>query len=143
MFLIDTNVLTEALKQAPAPQVVRWLNRAFTDSAISSVTAFELTAGATRLPAGQRRDAMENAIARLVRRFGPRTYSFDMAAAQSSTRLINLARTLGLGLHQLPTKTADLQIAGIAEAYGLTLATRNLRDFTGLGLSLFNPWDQA
>ncbi len=38
---------------------------------------------------------------------------------------------------------ADLQIAGIADAYGLELATRNVRDFTGLGLALINPWDDS
>jgi predicted nucleic acid-binding protein len=43
-------------------------------------------------------------------------------------------------LHQIPAKLADLQIAGIASAYALTLATRNVADFQGLGLALVNPW---
>jgi predicted nucleic acid-binding protein len=43
-------------------------------------------------------------------------------------------------LHQIPNKLADLQIAGIAAAYGLGLATRNVGDFAGLGLVLVDPW---
>jgi predicted nucleic acid-binding protein len=46
-----------------------------------------------------------------------------------------------LGLHQVPTKLADLQIAGIALAYNLELATRNVGDFSGLGITLINPWE--
>jgi predicted nucleic acid-binding protein len=48
---------------------------------------------------------------------------------------------LGLGLHQIPAKLADLQIGGIAAAYGLSLATRNVADFRGSGLELINPWE--
>jgi predicted nucleic acid-binding protein len=43
-------------------------------------------------------------------------------------------------LHQIPAKLADLQIAGVALAYGLALATRNGGDFAGLGISLIDPW---
>jgi toxin FitB len=141
LFLLDTNVLSEALRPAPQPNVVQWLDRNFPDSAICSVTIFELGAGVALLDAGRRRDALETAIARLIRRFGARVYAFDTPAAQAAARLLSQARAQGLGLHQVPAKLADLQIAGIATAYGLSLATRNTSDFQGLGLDLENPWD--
>ena len=101
-----------------------------------------LRAGSRSRPeAGRRRDALENAIARAIRRFGSRIYAFDTSAAQAAARLLVLARAQGLGLHQIPTKLADLQIAGIALAYNLELATRNVGDFTGLGITLINPWE--
>ena len=142
MFLLDTNVLSEALKPSPAPHVIRWMNRNFPDSALSSITIFELGAGVALLDAGRRRDALEMAITRMVRRFGARVYAFDTLAAQAAARLLATARSQGSGLHQIPAKLADLQIAGIALAYGLMLATRNVVDFQALGLSVENPWDE-
>lgn len=140
MILLDTNVLSEALKPAPSARVVAWLNTHFAESAISSVTVFELGAGVALLDAGRRRDALENTVDRLVRRFGARLYAFDVAAASAATRLLATARAQGLAIHRLPGKLADLQVAGIAAAYGLALATRNTSDFAGLGLDLVDPW---
>lgn len=140
MILLDTNVISEALKPLPSPQVVRWLNANFAAAAISSITVFELGAGLSLLDSGRRREALENAVARIVRRFGPRVYAFDTAAAQSAAGLLAQARRQGLALHQVPNKLADLQIAGIAAAYDLELATRNVGDFSGLGLALIDPW---
>ena len=93
------------------------------------------------LPVGKRRETLELTVSRTIRRFGARVYAFDTPAAQSAARLLERARTLGLALHQVPAKLADLQIAGIAMAYGLELATRNMADFKGMGLSLINPWE--
>ncbi|MBV9561768.1 MAG: type II toxin-antitoxin system VapC family toxin [Bradyrhizobium sp.] len=140
MILLDTNVISEALKPAPSSHVVSWLNTNFANAAISSITIFELGAGLALLDAGKRKDALENAVTRTVRRFGARIYGFDAAAAQSAARLFAQARASGLALHQVPAKLADLQIAGIASAYGLDLATRNVGDFAGLGLTLIDPW---
>jgi predicted nucleic acid-binding protein len=141
MILLDTNVISEALRPAPLPSVVSWLNANHANAAISSITIFELEAGAGMLEAGRRKDALENAIARTVRRFGGRVYAFDAAAAQAAARLLVRARAQGLGLHQIPNKLANLHIAGVALAYGLELATRNVGDFTGLGIGLIDPWD--
>jgi predicted nucleic acid-binding protein len=140
MILLDTNVISEALRPSPSPRVVAWLNTHFADAAISSVTIFELEAGVGLLVPGRRRDVLESAIARSIRRFAGRVYAFDVAAARAAARLLGEARSRGLGLHQIPNKLADLQIAGIAAAYGLGLATRNVGDFAGLGLVLVDPW---
>jgi predicted nucleic acid-binding protein len=141
LILLDTNVLSEALRPAPSQAVVEWLNRRFPECAISSITIFELGAGLALLPAGKRREILDAAIARTIRRFGVRVYAFDAPAAQAAARLLENVRARGLGLHQVPEKLADLQIAGIALAYGLELATRNVTDFEGTGLALVNPWE--
>ncbi len=141
MILLDTNVLSEALKPLPANNVIVWLNDRFSECAICSVTIFELEAGVAVLEHGQRRDALAATVARTIRRFGSRIYAFDAPAAYSAAKLVEQARSRGLGAHQMRTKLADLQIGGIATAYGLSLATRNFGDFQGLGLTLINPWD--
>jgi predicted nucleic acid-binding protein len=118
LFLIDTNVLSEALRPAPEPKAIDWLDGNFSDSAISSVTIFELNAGVAMMAAGRRRDALGRS-----RREDPRP-----------------GESRRLGLHQAKAKLAELQIAGITSAYGLVLATRNVAVFQGLGLELADPW---
>ncbi len=140
MILLDTNVLSEAMKPAPAAQVVAWLDEHFAESAISTLTVFELRAGLTLLASGKRKDVLGNALNRALARFADRTYAFDSAAAEAAAQLFDSARKSGLALHQVPAKLADLQIAGIARAYGLELATRNIADFRDLGISLLDPW---
>ncbi len=140
LILLDTNVVSEALRPAPSPVVIEWLDRSFPQCAISAITIFELGAGIALMPAGKRRDLLHSAVARTIRRFGARVYAFDSPAAQAAANVLETARIQGLGLHQIPAKLPDLQIAGIALAYGLQLATRNTADFDGLGLSLLNPW---
>jgi predicted nucleic acid-binding protein len=140
VILLDTNVLSEALKPAPAFRVIEWLDEHFRDCAISTLTVFELRAGLVLLESGKRRQTLEGAIVRSLRRFADRTYAFDSAAAESAASLLARARGAGLPLGQLPTKLADLQLAGIASAYGLQFATRNVADFRGLGLELLDPW---
>lgn len=143
MILLDTNVLSEALRPAPSSIVVDWLNEHFAECAISSITIFELAAGVAILPRGRRRESLENSVTRMVRRFGTRIYAFDVLAAHAAAKLLESARTLGLGLQQVPGKLADLQLGGIAVAYGLPLATRNTADFRRLGLELIDPWDTS
>jgi predicted nucleic acid-binding protein len=141
LLLLDTNVLSEALRPSPDLRVIDWLNRNFPESAVSSITLFELAAGIALLRRGRKRDALESAVARMTRRFGDRIYAFDTASAEAAARLLGAARAAGLGIHQVPSKLADLQIAGIAAAYGLTLATRDVKDFEGLGIELVDPWE--
>ncbi len=140
MILVDTNVLSEALRPTPAQVVVNWLDRHFSECALPTIAALELMAGATVLDPGARRDALQNAIRRVIRRFGSRVYAFDLAAAEAATSIVATARVAGSGMHQLGAKLADIQIGGIAAAYGLDLATRNVRYFQGLGLTLIDPW---
>jgi predicted nucleic acid-binding protein len=140
VILLDTNVLSEALKLAPEPRVVAWLDRRFLECAISTITIFELRAEVELLSRGQRRDVLDQAVSRLVRRFAGRVYPFDAASAEAAATLLGKARAAGVGLRQVPAKLADLQIAGVAAAYGLALATRNVGDFQGVGLDLIDPW---
>ena len=141
MILLDANVLSEALRPAPSPQVIAWLDTHFPSCAISSITIFELGVGLALLPHGKRRETLHLAIARMVRRFGARVFAFDAPAAEAAVKLLENARAQGSPLHQVRDKLADLQLAGIARAYNLELATRNVADFQGSGLNLINPWE--
>lgn len=139
MILLDTNVVSEVTRGAPSKQARLWLNQHFAQCAISTVSVLEMKVGLAMLPSGKRRANLEMIVARAIRRFGPRIYSFDAAAANAAAALYEKARAEGRSLQQ-PGKFADLQIAGIASAYGLELATRNIADFEGTDLRLVNPW---
>lgn len=140
MILVDTNVISEALKPAPSFDVLRWLDANFEISAVSGITVLELEVGVQRLPSGRRRAQLQSAVALAIERFHPRILPFDDHAARAASRLFALAKSKGLPLHQMPAKLADLQIAGIAVANECSLATRDIGDLHGLGIELIDPW---
>lgn len=141
MILLDTNVISETQRAKSDANVAAWLNAHFRECAISSILILELRAGLAALPDGKRKAALRVTIDQTIRMFGLRVYMFDTQAAFAAGDLVAAARKLGSGVHQFPKKIADLQIAGIAKANNLTLATRNVRDFDGLALDLVNPWN--
>ena len=138
--LIDTNVVSEAMKPSPAPQVVAWLNKATPSAYISALTIFELRTGIAMLRQGKRREALSDAVELLARRFDSRILSVDLNTAHAAAGLFRRARDQGHGLHQIPSKLADLLIGGTAIANDLKLATRNHADFANLDIMLINPW---
>ncbi len=83
MIVLDTNVVSELIRSSPAPQVVRWVDdRDSRGVAITAVTAAELLAGVTLLPAGRRRDKLAEAVERMVvDDFADRVLAFDLVAA--------------------------------------------------------------
>ena len=135
MILLDTNVVSEPMRPSADVTVLRWLNQHFPDCAISSIVVFELMSGVGKLQRGKRRQLLEHAAERIIQRFGSRTFQFDEPSARAAAELLASTRARGRTL-----QFADVQIGGIALAHGLTLATRNMRDFAGVGIKLVDPW---
>ncbi|MFZ3139982.1 type II toxin-antitoxin system VapC family toxin [Polaromonas sp.] len=137
-FLLDTNVLSELMREHPDPGVLDWFAQN-TRAAMrtSTVTQAEILTGIALLPAGKRRMALALAAEQMFEQdFAGRCHVFDSAAAKNHA-LIVAARTR----QGQPISTEDAQIAAIALACGLTVATRNTRDFENIdGLILANPW---
>lgn len=135
MYLVDTNFISEFAQHAPNDGVRRWANLHIGDAGISTVAIFELRLGLAQLPDGRRRDELLGTIERAISRFGPRVYAFDRASAEMAGELHGVSARAGRTMSRM-----DAQIAGIAAVYGLTLVTRNTRDFEATGLDLINPW---
>ncbi len=137
MYLIDTNVISEARKGDRANKgVVEFFEEVASSGDplfLSSVTVGELRRGVELIR--RRRDAdqaerLETWLTRLVESFGERILAFDADAAQVWGRL------------RVPDPSHALvkQIAAIALVNDLTLVTRNLSDFQGFGLRLKDPF---
>jgi predicted nucleic acid-binding protein len=137
MIVLDTNVISEALRPLPADPVRRWMETQPTGAMFTTtVCEAELMLGAAVLPQGQRRSELENAIAVIFRQvFAVRVLPFDRAAA-SAYALIGAARRRA----GRPITTLDAQIAAIARAHGAAVATRNVADFTDCGIDVVDPW---
>jgi predicted nucleic acid-binding protein len=137
MVLLDTNVLSEFMRTRPNPAVVRWLDaQAASEVFISAISRAEIELGLALMPSGKRQaDLARMAQAMFDQDFQGQCLCFDDLSASHSARLV-AART-----HQgRPISVEDAQIAAIARARSLQLATRNTSDFVGIdGLSLRQP----
>lgn len=139
MIIVDTNVISELFRPAPAKQVETWL--AEQDGAnlyFTTIGEAELRQGVAILPSGKRRTALTRAIEGILEEdFRDRILPFDRQAASAYAAIAADRRALGRPISQF-----DCQIAAIARAHGASVATRNTSDYESCGVDLLNPWDQ-
>jgi predicted nucleic acid-binding protein len=137
MILLDSNVISELMKPSPHANVETWLARQLpSDCFVSAVTEAELRYGIEILPLGQRRQQFGIALdGMLGQDFAGRILAFDSAAALTYASIAAGRRNSGRPISQF-----DAQIAAIARSVGATLATRNVADFQGCGISIVDPW---
>jgi predicted nucleic acid-binding protein len=97
MILIDTNVISELMREAPAPAVLAWFDRRTVEELyLSAVSEAELRTGAAILPAGRRRDRLVAALdAMIVQDFSGRVLAFDSIAARSYAEIAAARRSAG------------------------------------------------
>jgi predicted nucleic acid-binding protein len=140
MILLDTNVVAELMRPVPDARVLAWTKaQAIDELATSVVTVAEIGAGLACLPAGARRRDLVARWSRLQDDgFGERIFALDHAAAKVYGELFAQRQLAGRS-----TAAFDLLIASIAHIHGLTLATRNVRDFEDCGVQIVNPWTAA
>lgn len=140
MIILDTNVLSEALRPAPAPRVIDWLSRqASTSLFVTTVTQAEILYGIAILDPGRRRDDLQSAaVAMFAEDFAGRIVGFDVDAAPVFAAIAAERRQLGKPISQF-----DAQIAAIARSRGAAVATRNIRDFEACHIELIDPWSAA
>lgn len=139
MFVLDTNVVSEAMKPSANPNVRAWLNRQPSGVLyLSAVTLAELLYGIAALPDGRRKVTLAAVLDGLLDLFAGRILPFDTAAAQCYAPLAATARTAGRGF-----PTPDGYIAAIAAAQGYTVVTRDSSPFLAAGVPTLNPWDAA
>ena len=84
MIVLDTNVVSEAMKPDPHPSVRAWLNDQGAETLyLSSVTLAELLFGIAALPAGSRKEMLAQTLDGLMAQFEDRVLPFDIDAARA------------------------------------------------------------
>lgn len=137
-YLLDTCVVSELVKPAPHPGVVRWLQEREEETLFLSVLTFgELQKGISKLPPGPRQESLREWVAAdLVLRFSGRTLDIDTDVAVAWGEMQGEAEGRG---ERLPVM--DSLIAATAVVHNLTVVTRNTRDIERCGVGVFNPLD--
>ncbi|MBI3478863.1 MAG: type II toxin-antitoxin system VapC family toxin [Nitrosomonadales bacterium] len=138
MILLDTNVLSELMRLKPDAHVVEWLDRQKDVSVwICSITQAEILTGLALMQEGKRQhDLMHVSAAMFDEDFVKRCLPFDSDAAKHYANIVSERTRQGN-----PISVEDAQIASIARANSLSIATRNVKDFANIqGLAVFNPW---
>lgn len=136
MIVLDTNVVSEAMKPKPDPAVQAWLNDQATETLyLSSVTLAELLFGIAALPAGKRKGRLAEALDGLMGLFRDRVLPFDIDAARRYAELAVMAKRGGQGF-----PTPDGYIAAIAASRGFIVASRDTTPFEAARVSVINPW---
>ncbi len=137
MIVLDTNVVSELMREAPADAVQQWFDQQqLQDLAVTSIAIGEIQRGLYRLPEGKRRRRLIASFEAFVREgFSGRVLSYDEHAANVFGMLA--AEREGAGYN---TDPVDLMIAATARSHHAAIATRNMRDFAGCGIAIINPW---
>ena len=137
MIVLDTNVISEVMRPAPDPRVLRWVDKQPVESIwITTISVYEVCSGLLSMPAGKKRTALLTLLERwLAQVVQGRIASFDQAAARQAA---NLAAALKLNGRLRDAR--DTMIAGIVVASRATLATRNVKHFEDIAKSVVNPW---
>lgn len=139
MWLIDTNVVLEMMRRRPEPRVARFLDGAARDGLmVSAVTVWEILNGIYRLGRQSRRLDLAQRFEDIVSVvFENRVLDWTAADADACARIMEEKRQRGESLdHHLP----DAMLAASAASRGLSVVTRNTRDFRNTGVAVFNPW---
>jgi predicted nucleic acid-binding protein len=132
-YLVDGNVLSEPTKALPNGRVVEWLNANETQLVVDPIILGELRIGILALPAGRKRAGLEHWFSVLARTI--ECLPWDAAVSKRWAELVVTLKSKGRRLPLL-----DSMIAATALEYGLTLATRNKRDFKQTGVKVVDPF---
>jgi toxin FitB len=136
-WLFDTNVVSESIQARPNPKVMRWIASEAPESiAISIVTLAELRDGASTARSENRRNELTKWLDIEVASF----FRNRMLPVTTETLIdwIRLARRLRS--QGTPREPSDVLIASTARVHNLILVTRNVRDFAGMGIIVYDPW---
>ncbi len=136
MFLLDTNVLSDATKLSPHPGVSQWLaDKPASMLFISAMTVAEAGYGAERLVPGRKAANLRAWLDEVIVEFGERVLPVDVEVAKAQARIRRAAENARRTMPSI-----DAFLAATAEVHGLTLVTRNVRDFEAWGGPVLDPW---
>jgi predicted nucleic acid-binding protein len=137
-FLLDTNVPSELTRIKPDLHVAQWLENADDDELYLSVISIgEFCKGFTVHPEEHRRTSLRKWLDSTLRPwFAGHILPVSEPVAERWGILEGICQLKGVTLN-----APDGMIAATALEHDLTVVTRNVKDFAGLGVTVLNPWD--
>jgi predicted nucleic acid-binding protein len=138
MIVLDTNVISEMMRAHPDEAVAHWYRRLARRALFTtSINCGEVLAGIETMALGRKRAELANeARVMFNTEFEGRILSFDQRAAEHYANIVAHRKRRGERIDAL-----DAQIAAIARANDMGVATRNTKDFQDCGIDIINPWD--
>lgn len=134
--LLDTNIISEFWRPGPQANVLAWMDKQDHDRLfICTPVIAELIYGIERLPDSYRKRRLLQSLDDLLEGYRGRILPFDVEAAVNFGKVRAIRDTLGRSV-----STIDAMIASVALANNMPLVTRNTLDFTGIGLTLIDPF---
>lgn len=140
MMVLDTNVISELMRAAPAESVMKWMaDQPSASLYTTTITQAEILFGVALLPEGRRRDSLLAAAEQMFEiDFAEKLLAFDSAAARAFAILASDRQRKGR-----PAGALDIQVAAIAQSRGAGVVTRNVAHFEGAGVAVIDPWTVA
>lgn len=137
MIVLDTNVVSEAIKPGRDETVIGWLDKQSAETLyLTAISLSELLIGIAIMPDGKRKHEISAGLDALIAKlFGSRVLPFDREAAIAYSALVSAARKAGKAV-SIP----DGQIGAIASVHSFAVATRDTAPFVTLGVNVINPW---
>ena len=123
-YLLDTNIVSELMKDAPDSSVVAWVNEHDADTVLCSMVLSELASGVEALDEGKRKTELRRELRFIQEDYAERILPFDEGAAWEWARYLRELKDAGFSPPLL-----DSQIAAIARTWALKVVTRNEDDF--------------
>ena len=138
-WILDTNVVSEMMRPHPEPRVERFLDRiAGQGLGLASITVWEILNGIGRIePGGRREDLARRFEGILDSLFQDRVFDWTAADARSCARSMEAKRRRG---EPLDSHLPDAMLVGTAIRRGLSIVTRNRKDFRNTGVITVDPW---
>lgn len=133
-YLLDTNILSEPMRQTPNPRVMEKLREYSSLCSTSATVWHELLFGCVRLPSSRRRHDLEDYLKQLQRSQLP-ILPYDRVAARRHAELRAEMQSQGHGCGQ-----ADGEIAAVAMVHQLVLVTNNIRHFEMIPGLILENW---
>jgi toxin FitB len=136
-YVLDTNVISEAINKQPNPQVMNWLRGMDAQELyLSVVTIGEIKKGVEKLPESNRKETIKDWFEHeLLIKFDGQILGLDLPVILIWGELVGSLEQRGRKLPVL-----DSLIAATVKYYGYTLVTRNEKDFDGIDITVFNPF---
>jgi toxin FitB len=137
VIVLDTNVLSELMRQKPDGKITAWLDGLpRRDIWITAISIFELRFGIELRAKGRQKSQLEHSLVQILDSgLRDQILSFDEKAANAAALISAEQRLIG---HSKEIR--DMLIAGIVVSQNADLATRNVRHFRDIGVRVVNPW---